>query len=360
MLHWLQWLVHERFAGQHTVLVNIDETPIVPEMPARKGHLIVNSADEHIHWSSFGKTSAGRKHATLLACIVNDAGLQKHMPQILLVKDKATSRADKVRLKALPKPMIWYENTDGWITADNLCPLLTLIRRIVRGYRPHSKIVIIMDTAPPHIAQKVLTHLNRLGVHILLIPAGMTWLLQPLDSHVFNSVKKELFLQLSTFRAGLPEGKMPSGAWIDILGNVVQKMLVNTEWSTTFASNGLSADLSDLRSRIQEIAGQCFPALNRPPEREELEVLLGRVRHNFRQQVLRHTLRAEAVAALAPPFVPAEVAPDLIPRGRRLLPARLAAKAKAKAAARGEHASASASSAHDDGPPKRLRSGRLY
>ena len=45
--------------------------------------------------------------------------------------------------------------------------------------------VLLMDCARQHIHRSVFDAAARQGVRLVLIPAKLTWLLQPCDAHVF-------------------------------------------------------------------------------------------------------------------------------------------------------------------------------
>jgi hypothetical protein len=77
------------------------------------------------------------------------------------------------------------------MTSSILKQVFTIYRREIRAVRPNADIVMVSDVASQHVTREVFMHLNRLNLHTLLVPAGMTWLLQPLDTHVFSTPLKE-------------------------------------------------------------------------------------------------------------------------------------------------------------------------
>ena len=134
--------------------------------------------DEYILAQTFRQIWETRSHATLLACIVDDSDIQRYIPQFLLTKDSALNRLEKEKLRNLPRPT-WISGTDGWVTAHHLKGLLTTLRRVIRIHRPAKQIVLVMDCASQHANVTVLNHCARLQLHVILIPSGMTWHLQP-------------------------------------------------------------------------------------------------------------------------------------------------------------------------------------
>lgn len=62
------------------------------------------------------------------------------------------------------------------------------------------QIVIVMDTAKPHMFLDVIRAAGDLGLWSLVIPAGLTYFVQPLDVCVFASYEAELKASYLQFR----------------------------------------------------------------------------------------------------------------------------------------------------------------
>jgi hypothetical protein len=197
------------------------------------------------------------------------------MPQILLTRDGSLSRLERTRLAALPPPLQWLPGTNGWVTNENMPTILTLLRRAIRRQRPHAEVVIVMDSASQHTSDAVLRHTSLISVHLVLVPAGLTWLLQPLDTHVFATLKRVLASLQQQARAARLPGPLPPGLWLDILREAVLDVLVRRDWSASFAANGLTGDSMGLRGRISSLLGASLPLPMTPPATEALQDLVG-------------------------------------------------------------------------------------
>jgi hypothetical protein len=260
-------------------------------------------------------TQDTRSHATLLACITGDAALQRHLPQFVLTNDATLSALEKDKLKYLPAPMAWVQNTKGWVTADILRGLLTELRRRVREHCPGKSLLVVWDAAPQHRQHSVLTHASRLGIHMVVIPAGTTWLLQPLDTHVFACFKRTLSRKQTESRAASADGVLPRGAWIDAAAGAISNVLVNRDWSAAMAANGLCDTGGSTRSSVQEYLAASGPLPTQPPSTDDLDMLAGTRGGSFGPMVLRPSLRVVAQAGAKPAG-----APPIVPRAHRLLP----------------------------------------
>ena len=191
MLQRAEWLRTCVLGDRETIFVNLDETPVAMQMQSRRAYVcnLIRTLDAD--WHARIPTRDTRSHATLMTAVCDDALLQEHLPQLLLTKDKTLTRAEKTALRHLPLPIRWLEGSTGWMTSSILKQVFTIYRREIRAVRPNADIVMVSDVASQHVTREVFMHLNRLNLHTLLVPAGMTWLLQPLDTHVFSTPLKE-------------------------------------------------------------------------------------------------------------------------------------------------------------------------
>lgn len=355
---WIQWLWNVPLRGQEVVCLNIDETPVFRQMQPRKGYVIA----AHKRWdrNCFARVALRdrRGQSTVLGLISNSFELQRVLPQFILTNDANVSNADKARLRILPPPLRWVVGTKGWVTAPILLQLFTEIRKSIRTLKPKCQIVLFMDCATIHTALDVLKHCSRLGIHVVLIPGGMTYLCQPLDSHVFATFKKTLAELQEEDRGSNALGIMNPNAWVGILAAALRRSLVEKDWSMSFSENGLEGNYVGLRSRIAEGLGPHLPLPLRLPTRSELAFLLGRSRSDVADWVFRASERLAARPPLSMPFPLT-----------RLPPAPFVARAACRGAASSSEGPPPplpppAADAEPDSPPTPLgrftRSGTMY
>ena len=120
----------------------------------------------------------------------------------------------------------------------------------------------------------------------------MTSLCQPLDTHVFAIFKKTL-ADLQEKRRGEDAFGILSGSqWIDILCRCIRCTIVDRNWSSAFADNGMDLSLEHLRPRLVQLLQVHLPVPSGPPDDIDMEMILGRKRERLREQVLRASSRA--------------------------------------------------------------------
>ena len=247
---WIRWIHQRVIAGDSNfVIVNMDETAIQNEYDSRKGYVVpmrLTSKTQPEFYSRVS-TTATRAQLTLAAFICNDASLQKHLPQVLLPKTRLTTIAEWALYDALQEPVITFHNTTGWVDSGIMKRLLTLLRRKIKQQRPDAKIILLFDGAPQHLSADVIKHANCLELILLMVPTQLTWMLQPLDVFVFKELKSAVIRNQLHVRMQDPGGLLTKEARVHSLGHAVQSILVDKDWSHTFAAVGLSDDVGKVK-----------------------------------------------------------------------------------------------------------------
>jgi hypothetical protein len=109
------------------------------------------------------------------------------------------------------------------------------------------------------------------------VPARLTWLLQPLDTHVFALLKRRLHALQLDARCGSADGVLHGAEWLPLLCQAVQEVVCRADWSHAFSANGVSDGPASMRSRVLEFLAATLPLpLRAPTHAEVLEAIGGR------------------------------------------------------------------------------------
>jgi hypothetical protein len=315
---WTTWLFDRVLASREYVVINMDETALPRLIARRAGNvaaLVSGTSREQLFERVARQESHG--HVTLVACIASDASLQPFLPQFILAKDARLAAIEKHALRNLRPPMAWLEGTNGWMTSLVLCAVLTRVRRALAACAPLAEIAFLMDSAPQHVQPRVLAHAARLRLHLLFVPSRVTWLLQPLDTHVFASLKTNLHALQTHARGAHEGGRLPRGLWINLIEEAVRGTLTERAWAHAFSDNGLATGRGPTRRRIGDACGSVLPVAPRAPRDEDVQYLVGRAVPKLAARALSRSLRvatetlpllAEAVPAssiMEPPIASA-------------------------------------------------------
>ena len=112
----------------------------------------------------------------------------------------------------------------------------------------------------------------------VVIPARVTWLLQPLDTHIFKRFKTNLRRACLRERILTLDGKLPIAGLVRCLVQAIGGVLGGVDWSRAFEDNGLRSMQEGVCERVRKRVGveggvavggerptadevrQCFPA----------------------------------------------------------------------------------------------------
>ena len=354
---WAQWQRDHALRDESVVYVNIDETSIAKGLAPRKGYLLFNVTTKRSSVKALVRSRDTRAHSTFLAAITDEAALQQHLPQFLIPHQKRLSRAEKTLLATLAGPLVWVQDATGWMKSQTLKGLITIIRRKVRLHCPGKSLILVLDTAPCHRERSVLNHCSHLGIHVLFIPAKLTWLLQPLDTHVFAMFKQRYFETLLQQRQRSTDGTNSGTDWIEALRVASTEILTGRNWVHAFGCNGVPPCRQSLRGSIVQICHTGGPWSCTPPSADDLKLIMGVNLLNVRDALLRLPLRI-----LHQPRPMRLVPIARLPRRARLPPAPLPPPAFPPPALDSEGAGPFGAAGGDVAPEsvRRTRSGALY
>lgn len=314
--------------GRTALRINLDETSVCLHQGRKKGVVFLKRMPR-----VNVPLSRRRTYMTYVALACDLPAAQRVLPQVIIgnlhtlpAKSMATLRA------ALPANVTLLRQRSAW-NNNLLCS--TIIRMIATALAPFADAyqpVIFFDAARCHLKWNVFAACARLGIWPILVPAKMTWLLQPLDTHVFASFKRRV--QAAVLRArcsGDLEGNVLKQV-LAALCEAIESVLQRSDWAHAFASNGFGNAQAGISARV--LGALCLEAApeisHARPSVEDLRVCFPKRARVVADKVL---------AAIGQNFKAPGAAPAALPLGAAPLPAagppttRAASKAAAKAAA---------------------------
>ena len=128
---------------------------------------------------------------TLVALICTDPELQPLLPQVILVGDKVLRKQDEAAVKAcLPDNVYLLRRQAGWNTAQTQVEIVTLTKHALGSWLDSYQVIWLSDACKAHMAPEVMDAIACAGFWYCIIPANLTWLLQPLDVLTFVMLKR--------------------------------------------------------------------------------------------------------------------------------------------------------------------------
>jgi len=187
--------------------------------------------------------------------ICDDPVIQKILPQII-IGNAFRFTAKLMRTVAAEKPgnvEVWRAKS-AWNNCQLMCKVLRTLASALRAHTDRYQLMLTLDVAPCHIHPIVSQCAARLGIWLLYIPAKMTYLLQPLDTHCFSSMKMRLKRKFQDARRNSQSGQVSAEDWLRILFGLPAGFLAARPWRNAFAQNGLVHGDIDYRSDVSDLA----------------------------------------------------------------------------------------------------------
>jgi hypothetical protein len=238
-----QWWNHARAqigAGRQPLRINLDETAICLYQGDVKGTVFAckrRQRDEAVQRVGRGKR---RCYMTHVGVICDRPDLQPLMPQFIIGNERIfLARSIAALRAACPGNIILVRQKSAW-NNDVLCA--TVVRRLAAVLAPHTATVqpiLFLDAVRLHTTPRVLRACATAGIWPIVVPALMTWLLQPLDTDAFLPFKQRLRELYQSARARSADGDVGVDVLLQCLYNAIRAVLQVRRWATAFEKAGL-------------------------------------------------------------------------------------------------------------------------
>lgn len=254
---YLQWARVARSGEKIPLFVNMDETSMKLHFGRAKGLMVTKQS------LPLGKqrrkeqvsSSDGKANLSFLTFLTHDASIQPKLPQILL-GNKHVLTLSMVHVLHTKKPAnfhLWREES-SWNSHKLMRRAMTLLMRSLEEYTDSHQVVLVMDVARSHFHYSITAHANRLGLRLLYVPAKLTWLLQPADTHCFRRLKAKLRQRWLELATESETGKITHTEWVLAVFEVANGVLCGVRWLPAFKGAGLLGEFG-LSAKVLEQLG---------------------------------------------------------------------------------------------------------
>ena len=197
----------------------------------------------------------GRRRACMSHCcfICNIGSLQKKMPQVLLINEHTLSQSEFKRIVEAAPPHVYVKLAkSAWMNEEIMCILVRLLHEHLKDEWDLYHVVLMLDAFSGHIHYNVQLQCNRFHIALIVIPANLTWLLQPCDTHVFAIYKKYMRKLWSEHVDKSPDGVIDMISFLTIVFAVIMDIVQATDWSYAFKEDGFYTHFGYLSNFIMK------------------------------------------------------------------------------------------------------------
>jgi hypothetical protein len=252
---WTDYLRQRAIAkGKTPIFINLDETSVSMSAPGAVGMIVKK------RW--WGNRTRPRQNISrsLLRSMVTHVGLccprtdiQAALPQIFIGNRKCfTNRLMSDMKGVLPRQVQFWQEQSSWNTSALMVKILSELAVAMAAW-PELQIILVLDVAPIHFTDAVLKAADVLNIWLCYVPAKCTWLLQPLDTHVFSPYKA--YLKRAYRDAKDCCGKVAPAAWANTLVLVATKFMCGRSWLKAFEKTGIIGNRLRLTRDVTAVVG---------------------------------------------------------------------------------------------------------
>ena len=311
MWQWHNYLESRAAAGKRVLRINLDETSVCLFQGDAKGTVFFTRKRQRPREGPTQRVSRAKRRSCLthVGVICDDTALQPLMPQYIIGNCSTFLARDWSDLEARAPPNVTLvRQKSAWVNTGLLVRIVRRVGLVLRPYASSCQAVLVMDACCVHFAEPVLKACRIWGLWPVFVPARLTWLLQPCDTHAFGKYKSKLKVAYQASRVETPGGDLAIGQFLGCMYSTIREVFQGVRWSVAFDSDGLGRGQSEVSMCIREKLALLVPIAvpNMLPTEEQLRVCFPR--------------RATVSWSLLLPAPPSPVLPPRPPVGYRLFP----------------------------------------
>lgn len=262
----MNWLISRVDGDKQPLFLNLDETLISYSYHGAKGYFVKKLVKTRKGSVKIRKKEL-RGSVSHVAIIADRPDVQRVLPQVFIgnghrftlgLLAAVADAGDK------PNCVHLFRRKSSWMNIENMSAILDLLAKALGDF-PSLQPILVLDTVRCHIAPCILQKAASLKIWLAPVPAGLTYLLQPLDVSCFARYKH--FLRSRYRAARMAAGSVSAHQWMRLLFQVCEEFLSAKSWAAAFRMVGigshemrLSTELSNLFPEGRPSAGACLTA----------------------------------------------------------------------------------------------------
>ena len=177
--------------------------------------------------------------------------LQRLLPQFFLANTHLIPQRELAILRGSMPPFTHLmQCKSSWNDVCKMVQIIAAIGSALQTHAPGALTILSMDASRVHLSAVVLREFDRWGIRVVIIPPKLTWLLQPLDTHVFASMKRAVRDAYQT-RLGANGGlALSMRDWVGVVCHTVYRFLAPRDWARAFDHNGFGSKQQLVSRRV--------------------------------------------------------------------------------------------------------------
>jgi hypothetical protein len=239
--------------------LNIDETSVkmFPQTSPRGFVALANGETTKLvlDRERSAPLSTRRSAVSLVGCVADCADVQAVLPQVVVASSKVLPAAVAASHQCRSDNVFVVRRRSAWVDANCFRNIVRLLGVSLRDLHSKYFFILLFDANPAHLGSATLRSCREEGLHVVLVPAGMTPSLQPLDTHVFSIFKRRYFQSLETRLLSIGADSLQVASILDCICDTAREVISSGCWSSAFASCGFGCSQRQLSQTVRHRLG---------------------------------------------------------------------------------------------------------
>ena len=247
---WYNYVADRVPAGKTALRINLDETSVCLFQGTGRGTVFVSKKRR---LTQHAPRALRRRCMTHVGVVCDDTTLQPHLPQVLIGNWSTFKAGSMAALRARAPPnVVLLRQRSAWSNEAVCAWIVTLIGHALAPYMHAYQPILVMDASTIHTARKVLAACYTACIWVSLVPARLTGVLQPLDTHGFQRYKAHLRRKYLEERIDAVGDILEVGEFLSCVYSAIRSVLQGIRWSRAFDDDGFSAGQGFVAPHILE------------------------------------------------------------------------------------------------------------
>ena len=255
---WYNYMSSRVPVGKAVLRINMDETSVSLLQDQGKGTVLFRKRRDHPEDEPVQRASRRKRRTclTYVAFICDRPDLQPKLPQVIIGNFATFLARDFPGLRAAsPANVELIRQKSAWNDAKLQARIVRKLGLVLRPFLTELQPVLLMDAAPLHFAAPVIQACFAAGIWPIIIPAKLTFLLQPCDTHVFQQYKVHLRSAVQAARLGTAGGELSTSEFLVCMYQAIRLVVQGHRWSVAFDKDGFGKGQADISSYVRRQLG---------------------------------------------------------------------------------------------------------
>ena len=258
---WQWWnFLHTLLPPGKTILrLNLDETAVKTYCSPAAGLICKHALGRGsfrlrpVHQASRAKQRSCLSHIVFLC---DDTAVQPQLPHIICGNKKVLPlHVQRHVQQHLLQNVFVIRRQSAWINTDLMVKVMAVLGHVLRPHLATKQPVLLLDALSVHIAPQVFRAAAKAGIWLVVIPAKLTFLLQPADTHAFYKYKMYLRRKYLEVSADAVDGEVKLEKLLLAMNDAVRGVFQAHAWGRAFTANGFDVNQAGVRRKILDAMG---------------------------------------------------------------------------------------------------------